>query len=342
MRKIISFLLVTLSCGAVYAQKQTFDVISYTLPKGWQQKEVNGGRQLAITDGKTGEYAMALLIKSIASNALANDNFTNYWNTMVRAAVTISEEPAMQAPVNENGWDIVSGSAGYTDGSNKGVATLLSATGGGQTAALVAMTNTNKYQPDLLKLINSLELSKAAQTETGNSGSATTNTVNNTSISGLWTSYVIEKNAYQQVTAGYLRKEYLFKTDGTYIFRLKNWLVLNKDIIFIYETGTYSVNGHQLTIIPNKGRGEFWSKAKSGKTDEWGGLVKSTDYKPEKVTYTIELIEDPTYGNSLVLKPGRPTERDGGKFNAPGDPYEFHYSFRKPESLIDNPPGFKK
>ncbi|HNK91230.1 MAG TPA: hypothetical protein PKN63_11780, partial [Chitinophagales bacterium] len=56
---------------------------------------------------------------------------------------------------------------------------------------------------------------------------------------------------------------------------------------------------------------------------------------------TFEIINDPTYGNGIILKPGKPTNRDGGKFNAPNDPYEFRYSFRNKESLIDNPPGFK-
>ncbi|HRF24487.1 MAG TPA: hypothetical protein PLR98_10005, partial [Chitinophagaceae bacterium] len=142
-----------------------------------------------------------------------------------------------------------------------------------------------------------------------------------------------------QYTAGYLRKEYQFNANGTYTFRNKQWLTKAADITFLYETGSYTVNGNQLTIIPANGKGGFWAKTNSSK--EWGKLKKYTDYKLEKTTYTFEIINDPTYGNGIILKPGKPTNRDGGKFNAPNDPYEFRYSFRNKESLIDNPPGFK-
>ena len=160
---------------------------------------------------------------------------------------------------------------------------------------------------------------------------------------GLWTNYILETTGYNvggmpQYTAGYLRKEYQFNVNGTYTFRNKQWLTKAADITFLYETGTYTVSGNQLTIIPANGKGGFWAKTKS--TKEWGKLKKYTDYKLEKTTYTFEIINDPTYGNGIILKPGKPTNRDGGKFNAPNDPYEFRYSFRNKESLIDNPPGF--
>ncbi|MGN6421221.1 MAG: hypothetical protein ACTHMC_27145 [Pseudobacter sp.] len=150
------------------------------------------------------------------------------------------------------------------------------------------------------------------------------------------------QSAYQQYTTGYLRKEYSFKTDGTYTFRKKNFLSNSIEIYFVYETGTYTVNGNQLTITPQKGSTGFWNKPKSLKNNEWGGFVKPENHKLEKVTYTFDLTEDPNYSNSIVLKPGKATVRDGGQFNATDDPYKFHYSFRKQDSLIDNPPGFKK
>ena len=307
-----------------YAQKQTLDVVSYTQPAGWQKTENEGGVQLSVTDKKTKGYAIAIITKATVSNASANENFTNDWERLVKGSVKVNNEPTMTEPANENGWDVLSGSANYTDGAVKGVATLLNATNNGQTVSVLLMTNTQKYQNEILNFIKALELSKAPAQQNNtsvNSGST------NSAIVGLWTSYFLETNGYQQYTAGYLRKEYLFKNDGTYIFRNKQWLTKAKDILFIYESGTYTVNGNQLTITPKQGKGQFWSKTNSSK--EWGKLIKSTDYKLEKVTYTFLIIDDPTYGTGIVLKPGKATERDGGKFNAAGDPFEFRYSFRK-------------
>lgn len=340
----MKFLIITVfTCFAmnVFAQKQTFDVLSYSIPAKWQKVQNEGGVQLSVSDKKTGGYAIAIITKVTGSVATANENFNTDWTRLVKATVQVDADPTMLAPTKENGWDIVSGNANYTDGGKKGNATLITATGGGKMVSVILMTNTQQYQNELLSFVNSLELTRISQNETGNS--ANTDQNGKSLVVGLWCDYVLETTGYSingmpQYTAGYLRKEYTFYSDGTYLFRNKQWLTKAPDITFMYETGTYTLQGNQLILTPKNGKAGFWGKKSSSK--EWGPLKKSSDYKLEKTTYTFEIIIDPTYGNSIVLKPSKPTQRDGGQFNAAGDPYEFHYS-RKSESLIDNPPGLK-
>ena len=207
------------------------------------------------------------------------------------------------------------------------------------------MCNNKLYEKDLSSFLNSLELVEVIQNENVNSSSASTKNEGKTSIVGLWTDYVLETTGYNingmpQYTAGYLRKEYAFYSGGTYLFRNKQWLTKTKDILFIYESGTYTVNANQITLTPKQGKGEFWSKTSSSK--QWGKLVKASEYKLENVTYSFKIENDPDYKiTRLILSSGKPTQRDGGKFNAPNDPYEFRYSMRELESLIDDPPGVK-
>lgn len=347
MKKIFPFLLCVFCVISVYAQKQTFDVVSYKVPKGWQQKQNEGSVQLLATDKKSGGYIMAIITNASASTATAIENFKSKWKAAIADQIQLDGEPTIQPSSNENGWDIETGNAGYTDNGSKGNVALLSATGGGQTVSVVIMYNTNQYEKDLSSFLNSLELSEVKQNENenANSSSASTKNEGKSAIVGLWTDYVLETTGYNingmpQYTAGYLRKEYAFYPDGTYLFRNKQWLTKTKDILFIYESGTYSVNGNRITIIPKRGKGEFWSKTSS--TKEWGKLVKASEYKLEIVTYSFKIENDPDYKiTRLILSPGKLTQRDGGKFNAPSDPYEFRYSMRELESLIDNPPGLK-
>ena len=49
---LIKFLLMVTYSG--FAQKQSFDVVSYSTPKGWQQQQNEGGVQLSVADKKTG------------------------------------------------------------------------------------------------------------------------------------------------------------------------------------------------------------------------------------------------------------------------------------------------
>jgi hypothetical protein len=323
-----------------FSQKQTFDVVSYTMPKTWQQQKSEFGIQLSVMDTKTGVYAIAVITKAIASNALASDNFTTDWNKLVKGTVQVTEEPTMQPPVNQNGWEIISGSANYTDAATTGVATLITATGGGQMVSAVFMTNTQQYQTDLVTLINSLELSKASSITT--STTSTNSGGGKTTLVGIWGDNLLETsgyaNGYPQYSGGYMRKEYAFYPDGTYLFRHKVWQVFLKEILFVYESGTYSVNGNQLTITPKQGKGGWWSKAASGRTSEWGARAKSSEYKMEKTTYAFEIKYYPgSKDNSLILKPGKSTQRDGESTDR-----EISYTLREDNtSIIDNPPGVK-
>ncbi|MCH5715608.1 hypothetical protein [Niabella hibiscisoli] len=246
----------------------------------------------------------------------------------------------MQEPVKENGWDIISGKANYTDGEQKGMVTLLTATGGGQMVSVVLIANSDTYQGDLLSLIQSLEITAASSKHTIAISNATTSAGSNGSIVGLWTDYFNETSGYvngvPQYSAGYFRKEYVFYADGRYLFRQKNWSVYAKDILFNYETGTYKVQGKKLTITPATGKGGWWSKAPGGSTRGWGSKVKASDRKLQTVTYDVNWE---TYNGAdhpfLVLHSPNPTEREGNNEN-------YQSKFRsKPlnETMIDNPPG---
>ncbi len=173
--------LITMITGTSFAQKQTFDIVSYSAPAGWQQQQNEGGVQLSVSDKNTGGYFIAIITKSISSTSSANENFNTNWESLVKTAVQVNGEPTMQEPAKDNGWDIVSGGANYSDGDNTGMATLLTATGGGQTVSVVIMLNSKQYEEDMTAFLNSLELSKAPTGTAKNTNASTsTNTSSNT------------------------------------------------------------------------------------------------------------------------------------------------------------------
>ncbi len=338
-KKLLVFHSVIFMSLTACTQKQSFDVLSYAAPKGWQQQQQESSVQLSVSDSKTGAYALALITKATASNAGAADNFKTDWDKLVKASVQVNDAPAMQEPVTEKGWDIISGTANYTDNAQNGLATLLTATGGGQMVSVVLMTNTQQYEKDLLGFINSLELTDAQEKRNTN---ITTSTTNNSSIVGLWVRYTIEtsgySNGFPQPSGGYFRKEYAFYGDGTYLFRMKNWAVFVKEIEFVYESGNWKLNGNQLTITPRQGKGGWWSKAASNRTSEWGSLVRYGSWKLEPVTYTVDLhYFSGSNETQLMLTAPSQTERDGKQDNN-----TFSFAPRAlDKSLIDNPPGLK-
>lgn len=327
-----------------FSQKQTFDVVSFAVPKSWQQKQNDRSVQLLATDNKTGAYVMAIITKATPSAASANENFNNQWTSAIKNQIQLDGEPVMQPPSNGNGWEIITGGATYTDSAVKGNVVLLSATGGGQTVTVIIMTNTRQYEKELSAFLNSLELAAPSNNVTSSNANPSVNNPSPSSIVGLWTYYTSETSGYSgglpQVTAGYSRREYLFYANGQYVFRAKNWSVYMKEILFVYETGTWKINGNQLTITPAGGKGEWWGKAAGGSTIGWGNRIKAADYKLEKTTYSFEFkYYSGTKETSLILSNSNRTERDGSS-NSNNTVNSWGYSQRAlDKSLIDNPPG---
>lgn len=332
-------LLLIVSCAS-FAQKQTFDVVSYGLPKGWQEQKNEAGIQLSAIDKKTGAYAIVVITKSMVSNADAEENFNNDWFRLVKATVQINGEPTMQNPAKENGWDIISGNTNYTDGTNTGIATLLTATGGDKTVSVVLMTNTSQYQNDLSAFMNSLELSKSLQNKEESTGETSRST-----IIGLWKDNLLETSGYingmPQYTAGYFRKEYIFSNDGTYTFMHKTWSVYQKSIYFAYETGTYTINGNKLSLTPRTGKSEEWGKGADGRTGSWGKLIKSENRELAKTIYTFGIkYYSGSQTTALELYYDKPNEREQQQGNEEGGKRKASYSQSQSGSIITVPPGF--
>lgn len=170
MKKSFLTLIFLFVAIVVFAQKQTFDVLNYTMPKDWDKTEMANGIQLSTKNDGKGNYAAVVILRSVASSASAQENFNNGWEKLVKGTVSVSGEPTMQAPATEKGWNVISGQAGYTDGASKGWVTLITATGSGKMANVVVMTNTDKYQTRILDFIKSIDLNETATAQGNNTG----------------------------------------------------------------------------------------------------------------------------------------------------------------------------
>lgn len=168
MKKIFFFAMNILLATSALAQKQVFDVLNYTMPKGWDKTEMAQGISLSAKNDGKGNYATAIILRSIATTASSNENFNNCWEKLVKTTVSVSGEPTMQQPAIEKGWNVVSGQANYTEGANKGWVTQITATGNGKVANVVIMTNTDKYQKQILEFVNSLGLNETATAQNNN------------------------------------------------------------------------------------------------------------------------------------------------------------------------------
>ena len=327
---------------SVPARADKFDIVEFAAPQGWT-KEVEEGSTSFTTGDPSGAYCAMVLMKSLPAGPDSKRNFQVVWDIIARDYVKTVGAPVMQPSATDNGWTVESGVAEATTDKGSAALMLVTATGGGKLVSLVILTNSNSYQRAVDNFITSLRLPKvevAAQPSDPNAGAKS-------SLPGLWVRYTTESsgvvNGTNMLSGGYFRREYLFKPDGTYRFRAKDWSVYVKDILYVQETGKWSVSGDKLTITPSQGSGGWWSKAANGRTEGWGARQKAADYALESTTYSYELKYLSGMGETyLYLRSPRPTAREGRQSNQDNTHHEFSFSQRDPaRSLMNVPPGAK-
>jgi hypothetical protein len=314
MKKLILFSLFLVAVSALpekaFAQKETFDITSFTPPKGWTKQKTEAAIQFTKEDAPTGAYCLITLYKAVPGAIKAKENFDLAWKSLLMEMVTVSAPAEMQPSASENGWDIESGFAPFESDGSKGVAILVTGTSSGKMVNCIILTNTDTYEKEITAFLESVSIKKMeskTQTvpETNKTGAG---------ITGTWSKSSSTRMSYgdpaSQGHDGYRKDEYTFNSNGTYIFLSKTFGMSDAKLILIRENGSYVVSGTKITISPQKSVIQAWSK-KDG-VDKWGKLLSTQNRPLEKITYTFtrHYFSGIQLWN-LVLQASKPTSRDG-------------------------------
>jgi len=342
MKQILLFALLTSFTIHVFAQHETFGVVSYKPVKGWKKERTDKFVSFSKTDEAKGTFCMISIYPAGTGNSDSKTNFDSSWQKIVRGPLGAGD-PKMETASTENGWELQTGSAQFDKEGLTGIAMLVTASNNGTIANMLVLYNSDAYNAQLNEFISSIELEKIPQTKSNKA--ATRPDGNATSVVGLWRDNVPETRGYvngrPQYTAGYFRREYTFNTNGTYTFLYKMWSTSAKNILFVYEKGTYIINGNKLTIHPASGKSEEWTKGPGGSTTAWGKRVRSENKKLVSTTYTFEIT---TYYEQTALNfiYNTSSERESNPDNKENNgSRKFSYTLAKSGSDITLPPDFR-
>ena len=300
---LLSFIFAMLTAN-LFAQQQTFDIVSYNAPKDWSENKGEGNISYSRIDGAS--WAQIAIYQHRNCEGDIQTDFDKDWNELVASNKTI-DAPEKTEPKTTDGWTVMSGS-GVWKYNDANVATILTVYSNNKICVAVLCNATAQpYLKDYKDLIASVDLD--ASTISKDSANEITST-NNPAISGSW-SYSIPQSAFGSSITGYSTRQYTFNNDGSYKFVYKVFSSTMNVLLLQYESGNYSVNGNQITISPASGSDEEWSKD-NVHPDQWGKLLKTGKRKLEKVTYTFTLqyfsgIKE----TDLILQAAKPTEREG-------------------------------
>lgn len=159
---MIAFSVVAFAAVSLFAQKsETFDIISFTSPKGWQKEASQNAVQMGVEDANGG-LCLITMFKQVPGSNISKVNFDASWENIVEEMVTVKSAPDMQPSTNENGWTAENGFAPYESDGKTGVVLLVTITGDSKMINILILTNTDAYQTEISEFLDSVKLPKVA------------------------------------------------------------------------------------------------------------------------------------------------------------------------------------
>lgn len=161
MKYYLSLLAICLITMTAISQKQTFDIATYTLPKGWNKQAAESAIQLSKEDA-SGAFCLITLYKSLPAAGDSKKIFDVAWESLAKDELNIKTDPEMQPVATEDGWEVQSGHAVFEKDGVKGIALLVSSTGYDKLMNVLIVTNTDAFEKDITAFLESIVLKKSS------------------------------------------------------------------------------------------------------------------------------------------------------------------------------------
>jgi hypothetical protein len=315
--KTILFLLLCLPSLSFGQAASNFDIATFRSPAGWKKQVTQNSIQFSSENKPKGTYCLITLFKSMPAIGNAKENFDAAWSTVVAEAVSPASSPEMFPADSRDGWEVTSGHAPFQKDGSPGVAVLLTLTGNDKMMIALILTNTSEHESAISAFLASVHL-KPPTASVPRPAAASSD---NSAIVGQWGISVSPQDSFSVNNGinGYTTRQYTFNPNGTYEFLIKLFAYTSNQILFTRETGTYQLDGSTLSLSPQKGSIQAWSKAtvtaadgRPAQTDKFGKLINTQAWPLEKVSYQI--AREYMSGSEkwqLRMQTTNPTRRDG-------------------------------
>jgi hypothetical protein len=330
----LTLVLCIFSYGAAQAQKETYDIVTYTPPPKYQKQQRENCVVYTFMQMKDSTWCQIIIYKNTKSLGDIDKDFDAEWQELVAGPNKITDTVAKEEVGEAEGWKIMSGSARWTFDQKPAATIMTTCSGHEARVSFVVNTNAARYLQDYENLIASIDLyypGKAVQQAPVPSGGD-----NTTEIAGVWVKSGSVNPSYGDAASwgagGSTKDQYIIHPNGTYEFYSKAFSYSNNQLILVRESGQIRMQGNQMTLIPSYSVVESWSKKDN--TDQWGARLSSTPRALETTTYTVtKHYFSGIQEWNLILQTPKKTFRDGEFGQNPN--FENAYFF-SPASNVNN------
>lgn len=130
---------------AVFAQQQTYDLLTFTPPPGWKQNTLENTIGFTTTDNAKQTWAQISIVKSTTSKGSIESDFQSEWADLAVKPYHVSDQPSSIDKQVFNGWKFWTGLGSFTFNNQKANLLLNTFSDGHRCISFILMSNTTSY-----------------------------------------------------------------------------------------------------------------------------------------------------------------------------------------------------
>src|SRR5688572_28420661 len=109
--RVLKLLLLLVISSNCLSQTETFDIITYTPPKGFIKDMKNGVITYSKVNAGSGGFCVIAIYASTAGTGDVQKDFQKDWNELVVTPFKGEANPKTETQSNPDGWEVVVGAA---------------------------------------------------------------------------------------------------------------------------------------------------------------------------------------------------------------------------------------
>jgi len=159
MKKIL-LMAIVISTSSLSAQKETFDIATFTRPTGWERLDTNGVTLLyhSKTNNGATDFCQIFLFPSRDAIDDAVKNFQDEWTNRIIRATGTTTTPQTQTDKTPDGWTAVSGRTDVSQNGMHYTCMLTAVTGHGKEISFVVNVAGQEYVDEVRAFFDGVEL----------------------------------------------------------------------------------------------------------------------------------------------------------------------------------------
>jgi len=157
MKSLLLLLAIAFSIGTL-AQRQSFDIASYTMPPGWQKQSKPGIAIYTNSNQSKGAYCIIAIYASTQGSDNPEQDFADEWKDLAIGIYGAKPGPKTETQNSPDGWKGVAGAASIVQDSIGSYIVLTVFSGFGKKMSVLSNFNNQSYLSDIDKILENIKM----------------------------------------------------------------------------------------------------------------------------------------------------------------------------------------